>query len=178
MKKNTFADIFATRVQKTDTCWLWTGGKNTSGYGQCSVGRGTQVAHRIVYEALVGPIPNGLTLDHLCRVRHCVNPAHMEPVTKGENTRRGKAAKTHCNRGHPLSGDNLVPLISGYRACKECARLRDLGVKIMRGRSNADKKVCKSGHEFTAARSGGKGRRCRVCANLANARYHARKTAT
>lgn len=72
-------------------CWLWQGCLNVRGYGQ--LGKGSRAAHRVFYERHVGPIPEGLTIDHLCRVRHCVNPAHMEPVTVAENVRRGSAAK-------------------------------------------------------------------------------------
>jgi hypothetical protein len=76
-------------------------------------------AHRYVYERLVGPIPAGMTLDHLCRNRACVNPAHLEPVTGPENTRRAVALQTHCLRGHPLSGPNLY-CRNGRRHCREC----------------------------------------------------------
>jgi hypothetical protein len=82
-------DRLWSRVTKTDTCWLWTGSCTTAGYG--TVGRGSDewfYVHRLAYELLVGPIPDGLTIDHLCRVRHCVRPDHLEPVTRAENTRR------------------------------------------------------------------------------------------
>lgn len=76
-------------VEKTDGCWLWTGGTTTAGYGVYSVVKGEMTtAHRIVYELLVGPIPEGMQLDHLCRVRRCVRPEHLEPVTPLVNTRR------------------------------------------------------------------------------------------
>lgn len=94
-------------------CWIWLGRRNDAGYGVIDVRAGTtrgpRRAHRIVYETLRGPIPDGLDLDHICRVRHCVNPVHLEPVTRGENTRRGLqgALKTTCPRGHALAGDNL-----------------------------------------------------------------------
>src|ERR1019366_4519713 len=69
-------------------CWLWTGGLNRGGYGQFMTPPCT-VAHRVAYELFVGPIPEGLQLDHLCRVRSCVNPQHLEPVSQQENIRRG-----------------------------------------------------------------------------------------
>lgn len=89
-------------------------------------------AHRFAYERLVGLIPEGLQLDHLCRVPYCVNPAHLEPVTSRENTMRGlnfaavNAKKTHCLRGHLLSGDNLMttPSYDG-RLCRTCRQLSD-----------------------------------------------------
>lgn len=82
--------------------------------------------HCIVYERLVGRVPNGLELDHLCRVRNCVNPSHLEPITHRENVLRGKtiaaarAAQTHCVNGHPLSGENLFRQHSGGRRCRTC----------------------------------------------------------
>lgn len=110
------------------TCWLYTGTVNNRGYGTI-LGRG---AHRYFYEALVGPIPEGLTIDHLCRVKLCVNPAHLEPVTHEENNRRkDDTFKSHCNYGHALEGDNLLICRSSrrsrgtyYRACRTCRILR------------------------------------------------------
>jgi hypothetical protein len=102
---------FWSKVRKTDDCWLWTAGLN-GGYGVYTIGGRPRPAHRLAYEELVGPVPDGLQLDHLCRVRRCVNPAHLEPVTSKENTRRGTAvdviaerqrSKTHCPRGHPYA---------------------------------------------------------------------------
>lgn len=84
------------------------------------------LAHRKSYEILVGPIPGGLTIDHLCRNRACINPAHMEPVTNAENTRRAAALRTHCIKGHPLEGDNVRIQVrkNGWRSrvCVSCAR--------------------------------------------------------
>lgn len=116
-----------------EDCWLWAYRVDDKDYGQLAVWTGEKAikykAHRAVYEALVGPIPEGLTLDHLCRVRRCVNPAHMEPVTSRENTMRGlgpasiNARKTHCKRGHYLSGTNLRTYKdTGYRQCLACAK--------------------------------------------------------
>lgn len=81
-------DRFDAQVERTDTCWLWTGNKTPAGYGRFWLnGRNVQ-AHRAAYEFHIGPIADGLTIDHLCRVTSCVNPAHMEPVTLAENIRR------------------------------------------------------------------------------------------
>lgn len=112
-------------------CWLWTGTILARGYGQFWVGpghRGLRVrAHRFAYEMLVGPIPDGLVIDHLCRVPLCVNPAHMEPVTGRVNIRRGigpsavNARKTHCHRGHPFTPANTL-LYRGSRCCRACMR--------------------------------------------------------
>lgn len=111
---------FWSRVEKTESCWLWMGLKNQYGYAMYS---GVS-AHRLTYEALVGPIPHGLQLDHLCRVRHCVNPAHLEPVTHAENVRRGlagqaNASKTHCPHGHPYDEQN-TRRHNGKRFCRRC----------------------------------------------------------
>lgn len=93
-------DRFLSKVDKTDSCWLWNGRTTPSGYGNFRVGGRQVPAHRWAYENFVGPIPSGLQIDHLCRVRNCVNPAHMEPVTSAENTRRGMAPNhvRHRNR--------------------------------------------------------------------------------
>lgn len=113
-----------------DGCWPWLAGRQTNGYGH--IGRrtgvtasGTQLAHRAAYELLVGAIPEGMHLDHLCRNTGCVNPAHLEPVTAAENTRRGLHGilHTHCGAGHELTGDNLyVKPSDGSKKCRECAR--------------------------------------------------------
>lgn len=109
-------------------CWLWTASCGNGGYGQFAVRhpKPTMVgAHRFAYEHFVGPIPAGLDLDHLCRNRRCVNPAHLEPVTRRENLLRGvgPAARGRdkvCRNGHPLTGDNLVKRKDGRRRCKTC----------------------------------------------------------
>lgn len=88
-----FEDRLWAKVDMTDGCWLWTGTVNRQGYGRfCIGGRGnTRLAHRVTYELLVGPVPVGLELDHLCNVRGCVRPDHLEPVTHVENLRRRDA---------------------------------------------------------------------------------------
>lgn len=105
-------------------CWLWTGGLDGRKYGQFRAdGRGCR-AHRWSYEALVGPIPEGLTIDHLCRVKICVNPRHMEPVTAAENTRRMGEARTHCAWGHEFTPENIyISPTNGQRTCRACVRL-------------------------------------------------------
>jgi hypothetical protein len=112
------------RVNRTDTCWLWTGALNKYGYGQISVKNHRERVHRAAYEAFVGRSPDGLVIDHLCRVRHCVNPAHMEPVTRAENTRRGvphNSLKSHCPQGHPYDTPNTYTG-AGRRDCRTCRR--------------------------------------------------------
>jgi hypothetical protein len=110
-------------------CWPWQGAL-VDGYGVLRVEGKKTKAHRFAYELLEGAIPAGLTIDHLCCNKGCVNPGHMEPVTAVENTMRGTAVpalnarKTHCKRGHLLEGDNLKPdLRLGRRICRECSRI-------------------------------------------------------
>lgn len=106
-------------------CWEWLGAKQSSGYGSRGNGRGkSELTHRAAYEIVVGPIPFGLTIDHLCFNKACVNTDHMEPVTRSENSRRKIEAQTHCKRGHELAGDNLREKVRrdglAYRVCVTC----------------------------------------------------------
>lgn len=120
-------------------CWTWLGSKTPSGYGQMMVGSKNCRAHRLVYEILEAPIPLGLVLDHLCLNPSCVNPRHLEPVTIGENVRRGahtvcgiNARKTHCKRGHEFTPENTFRLRvtarnpGGGRMCRACKAAKDL----------------------------------------------------
>lgn len=116
-----------TRVKYQHGCWEWTGARDPKGYGYARNPHGTRMAHRIVYEALVGPIPDGLVIDHLCRNPSCVNPDHMEVVAQGENVARGtsripdNAVKTHCPAGHEYTPENTYyTKANGYRACRKC----------------------------------------------------------
>ncbi len=117
---------FWDRVVKGPECWTWTGPHSADGYAKAVVNRKPARAHRVAYELLVGPIPAGLTIDHLCRNRGCLNPAHMEPVTNRENVLRGvstaaqRARQAECKRGHPLSGTNLHIDARGFRRCRQC----------------------------------------------------------
>lgn len=119
------------RLDRSGDCWLWPGSTDGKGYGLAKLHGRTRRVHRVVYEHLVGPIPEGYTLDHLCRVRNCANPAHLEPVTSAVNTLRENsiapaainARKTHCIRNHPLSGENLRLVKDGrYRQCRACTK--------------------------------------------------------
>lgn len=109
-------------------CWPWRGAINGAGYGTYAL----KMAHRLVYEVLVGEVPAGMQLDHICRNRWCVNPAHLEVVSAKENAQRGlrhlprvKGKRgTHCHRGHVLSGENLYLVIDkhgqSHRKCRTC----------------------------------------------------------
>jgi hypothetical protein len=113
----------------TDDCWLYAGYKNELGYGLIFSNRKYQLAHRVSYETLVAPIPEGLVIDHLCRVRHCINPAHLEPVTARVNTLRGEGVvvnkrKTHCPKGHPYDDRNTSYNSKGWRICRQCEAAR------------------------------------------------------
>lgn len=108
-------------IPVTETgCWLWIGATNTQGYGQINVHYKHAMAHRFAYEKYIGKIPEGLTLDHLCKVTSCVNPSHLEPVTMKENILRGEgpcakhAKRTHCKAGHLLTQGY------GQRMCRIC----------------------------------------------------------
>lgn len=109
-------------------CWVWTDALDRDGYGNFGVDGAHLRPHRFAYELLVGPIPDGLVLDHLCRVRRCVNPTHLEPVTPAQNTFRGRALpvinarKTHCVNGHPFDDENTIITASGKRRCRACTR--------------------------------------------------------
>lgn len=96
-----WASRFWDKVDKDghDGCWLWTDATSWNGYGRFYTGSRVMSAHRLSYELAVGPIPDGLQIDHLCRVRACVNPAHLEPVTLAENIRRGAAARSGDAQG-------------------------------------------------------------------------------
>lgn len=121
-------------VKKIDAsagdCWLWVAQIDGCGYGRFQEGGKPISAHRYAYEALVGQIPDGLTIDHLCRVRHCVNPEHMEAVTRRENTLRGigptamHARRTHCPQGHPYDEENTC-LHGTSRSCRTCHRISE-----------------------------------------------------
>jgi hypothetical protein len=118
----------------TQDCWLYAGYKNKLGYGTISTyidkKSGYQYAHRVSYETFVAPIPDGLVIDHLCSVRACINPEHLEPVTASVNTLRGEGVgvntrKTHCPKGHEYTPDNTVSYSTKWRRCRQCISIKN-----------------------------------------------------
>lgn len=127
----TLTQRFWSKVSKSEACWLWVGTVGSNGYGYLRHQGKDRLGHRLAYELLVGPIPEGLELDHLCRNRRCVRPDHLEAVTHQVNVRRGRggehnATKTHCPWGHPYDEANTVTR-DGRRFCLACRRERDRG---------------------------------------------------
>ena len=131
-------DRFWAKVDRPSmwACWNWTASCfKSSGYGQFSTRenvRRSRVAHRIAYELVLGDVPDGLVLDHLCRNRRCCNPAHLEPVTTRTNLLRGfgasgvNARKTHCKWGHEFTPENTyIDKKNGARQCRACFKRRD-----------------------------------------------------
>ena len=125
---------FWAKVTEDDSsgCWLWTGAIGSRGYAHFRVDGRTVVGHRLAYEALVGDIPAGLVIDHLCRNRSCVNPWHLEPVPERINILRGealsaqRARQTHCKRGHEFTPENTY-VWQTARICRPCAAARRRG---------------------------------------------------
>lgn len=132
-------------------CWIWLGNKSKKGYGLWSTGdqnhRTTSSVHTVLYEKLVGPVPDGLELDHLCRMRACCNPMHLEPVTGSVNVRRGDGpsllvarnksraeAITYCPQGHPYDERNTYVTKSKSRVCRACRALSCRDWRASRGR--------------------------------------------
>ena len=147
-------------------CWEFTGPRSPEGYGRAAA---RQYAHRWAYELLVGPIPHGLHLDHLCRVRHCVNVDHLEPVTPAENTRRGASRGVlnrrarRCSKGHPQTPANVYIRPDGHGTiCRPCKRERDRGYQAVRPAPLS----CPRGHEYDGqytTRGGITKRTCSAC---------------
>jgi len=129
---SSLAERFWSQVSKTNGCWTWQGAKSGNGYGTFKIGQVTVSVHRYAYEQVVGLIPVGLEIDHLCRNLICVRPDHMEAVTHRENVQRGLAGKinnhesrkTHCSRGHPYDLFNTYMNPKGERECRPCRGIR------------------------------------------------------
>lgn len=180
-------------VMETE-CVEWQGSVATNGYGRFKLMGRHHQAHRLSYELLVGPIPPGLVIDHLCKNKRCINPEHLEAVTNVENLMRGEGIqarnkrKTHCNHGHPLSGDNLhISATTGERICKACRRVSQRKSDARRRRQHREanplppKVACRNGHPHTeeglyVAPNGT--RTCKLCRRESQRRHRARASAT
>ena len=134
-KVRSLSERFWEKVSPGPGCWEWTGYVTPQGYGTLFGGPSVArplLAHRVSYELARGPIPSGRELDHLCRNRRCVNPAHLEPVTALVNWERGESpslanrAKDRCPRGHRYTTDNTWRNAKGHRWCRHCARIKAL----------------------------------------------------
>lgn len=117
-----------------DGCWIWTGATNSADYGIMRVKNKLTLVHRLSHEFFKGEILNGLTIDHLCRVRKCINPSHLEAVTNKENILRGigitaqESKQTHCKRGHKFTPKNTA-VRRGKRCCRKCETIRSLAYR-------------------------------------------------
>lgn len=115
-------------------CWLWQGPTNDKGYGVTNYNKIHTKAHQLTYRLQIGPVPEGLELDHTCRVRKCCNPLHMEAITHAENVKRGllhtvsgnKPKPTSCPKGHPYEGYNLYFDPKGGMRCRQCGNEKNL----------------------------------------------------
>lgn len=166
-----------------DHCWVWRGTRAGNGYPVAYSPRDktTTWAHRLSYELFVGPIPRGLTIDHLCRNKVCVNPKHLEAVTIRENILRGhglaamNARKTHCPKGHPYDIGNTYLTKAGTRQCRKCVRAR---VAKNRPRLRAQKRGAEPPRHGTNYAYGVYACRCAECVRAnteAHRRYMQRK---
>jgi len=192
-------DRFWAKVDKTDTCWIWTGCIHKTGYGLFGADRRVFYAHRYSYELQFGPVPAGLQVDHVChnqdeeclggsscRHRRCVNPVHLEAVTHRENGRRGKSVwgvnsrKTHCPRGHPYDEANTYINPAGARTCRQCSSAREAKRARSSGLSTAARTHCPQGHPYSEEntyRTPEGHRKCRTCMRAARRRQNAEKRA-
>lgn len=185
-RRNTVEDFWA-QVDKTsdpDGCWLWTGSIKRTGYGQMRLAGRRIITHRFAYELVVGPIPEGLQIDHLCRVRSCCNPAHLEPVTLKQNVLRGvgtsaeNARKTACDQGHPLDEQNTYFDGRG-RVCLTCRRKREREAKAARkAQIAADPSLAPHGVLTTYSNWACRCDKCKTAWSEYMREYHQRRKAT
>lgn len=172
------ASVFWSRVERLgpNDCHRWLASKS-NGYGSFRICGRPFYAHRIAYELAIGPIADGLTIDHLCRNRGCVNPAHLEPVTISENIRRATRDRTECKRGHLLSPENVL-LEGTHRRCRACMKIVQARHRTTTRPSPLDWSTnpteCGYGHPLNAQTIGSKknGQRlCLICNRESKRRY-------
>lgn len=136
-------------IEDPTGCWIWTAARGRDGYGKATVGYKTVAAHRVSYELWRGEIPDGHEVDHLCKIPLCVNPWHLEPVTRLVNSQRSSSPaalngrKTHCTHGHAFDEKNTY-WWRGKRACRKCARRRETERRRIHGRPSRAKKAVAS----------------------------------
>lgn len=129
---------FIHKIVVTDACWIWDAATAQDRYGSFVADRKRAPAHRVAYELWVGPIPEGLHLDHLCRVHACVNPAHLEPVTPRENALRGESPSVQlrragmCKAGHEMNDQTRYVNRQGKSKCRPCAAAYQRALKAKR----------------------------------------------
>lgn len=192
----TISERFWKSVDTTGDCWLWKGRDvTTNGYGRFTFRHGKYdqrraMAHRWAWEEAYGPIPEGLTLDHLCRTPLCVRPTHMEPISMRENILRSdnpmavNARKTECPQGHPYDETNTRRGGKGERLCRQCHNQKALAAyHSKRAAAGKPREVypgerthCPQGHEYTPDNtysSSGK-RHCRICQKARSREYYLR----
>jgi hypothetical protein len=182
MKQLDLARLWSKVAKQSSPCWTWIGGRTATGYGKFAVEYHSVVAHRVVYEVVRGPIPENMTLDHLCKNILCVNPDHMEVVTLSVNCSRivsSNREKTHCPAGHEYNAENTVYTRqrkdAKHRTCRICRNAAakrqrerlDVATPVRTLTHNSAKTHCKRGHEFTLANTyllpKSNGRRCLAC---------------
>ena len=170
MRRNDAASFWR-RVDKSGDCWEFQGCRLfEGGYGQIKWSGKNKAVHRVAYELEIGPIPDGMTLDHLCQNTGCVRPSHLEAVTVEENIRRRADRKTKCSNGHPWIPENIRTDNRGQKFCVECRRktAREYARRKSSGQPStmADETRCVRGHEWNEANTyvSPKGLRyCRQC---------------
>ena len=172
-------------------CWLWTGRDNGKGYCTFKLNGNNEYCHRFSYTIFVGPIAEGLEIDHLCRVRRCCNPSHLEAVTPAVNQSRSllgaranagmyQKSKTHCPQGHAYTAENTY-IWNGFRQCNTCRLALKNKEKLARDLKRVEKdRICPNGHERTADSTYWyKGhRQCKLCRSIHRKRHTAAQKVT
>lgn len=168
-------------------CWMWQGAISENGYGKFSI-RGKDIyAHRFSYETFKGPIQEGYVIDHMCLVKSCCNPEHLDVTIQAENVYRGinrQKLKTRCKHGHLFSEENTIRYNGEWRRCRTCEILRSrrrigiFGVDTFDRLPNRRPSFCKKGHQLidgNVYKTKDGRRRCLICIRLCNKRYKEKK---